>query len=133
MMEKHTGAIHTFGPLVARILIGGMFLMAGIAKIFTFAGTAGFIGSVGLPFPEILALLAIIFEIAGGLSLILGYKIRYGADVLIVFTIVATAFFHNELSDQTQMIMFQKNLAIVGGLIYIYIHGAGHFAIDKES
>ena len=98
-METHTGIVHKFGPLIARILIGGMFLMAGVAKVFTFAGTAGYIGSVGLPFPELLAIVAIVLEIAGGLAVLrhvgaalpagdhgdgldIGFRVRFGLALL---------------------------------------------------
>lgn len=125
-------SLHRFYPLLGRILIGSMFLMAGISKLFGFAGIVGYIVSVGLPSPELLAVIAIIFEIGGGLSLILGYKAHHGALALVLFTILASVFFHTNFGDQTQMALFTKNFAIIGGLLYIMTFGAGAFSLDSR-
>lgn len=132
IIERSYNIAHRKGPIVARILIGGMFLMAGIQKIFGFEGTQVYIESVGLPFPVFLVILAILFEVGGGLSLILGYKIKYGATALIIFTMVASLSFHTDFSNQIQMTLFLKNMAIIGGLFYITAFGAGHIALDKR-
>lgn len=125
-------SLHRFYPLLGRILIGGMFLMSGIQKLTGFVGTSGFIASIGLPYPELLVVLAIIFEIGGGLSLILGYKIRCGALALVSFTLLASLFFHRDFADQTQITFFIKNFAIIGGLLYIMTFGAGALSLDSK-
>ena len=132
IIEKCYDLAHRKGPLVARILIGGMFLIAGIHKIFGFEGTQAYIESVSLPFPALMVVLAILFEVLGGLSLILGYKIKYGATALIIFTIITSLSFHTNFSGQLQMTMFIKNMAIIGGLFYMTAFGAGHIAMDKK-
>lgn len=121
-----------YSPLVGRVLIGGMFLMAGIQKALGLTGTAGYIESVGLPFPLLLAVLAAILEIAAGLGLVLGYQARYSALSLAVFTLLASVFFHMDFSQQVQVAMFTKNLAIIGGLLYISTFGAGAYSIDSR-
>ncbi len=125
--------VHTFitshGPAIGRVLMGVMFLLAGISKVGAqFAGTVGYIGSVGLPMPEILAYLTIALEILGGIALIIGWHMRAAAMLLIGFTILATWFFHNPSDwwsprDAMQQIMFMKNLAIIGGLFYMAAYG----------
>jgi putative oxidoreductase len=122
----------TWAPLVGRVLIGILFLAAGVQKIMGFAGTAGFIGSTGLPMPEVLAVLAILFEVGGGLSLILGFKARIGALALAVFIIATSLIFHLDFADQMQVTTLMKNMAIVGGLLYILTYGAGGYGLDKK-
>lgn len=118
-----------FGPLIARILIGGMFLMAGINKIFAFPFIVEFIGVNGLPIPEVLAVLAIAIEILGGLSLIIGYRIQYSAYALIAFTIIVSAVFHADFTNPGQVTLFTKNMAILGGLLYMAAFGAGSLSL----
>ncbi len=118
-----------YAPLIARILIGGFFAMAGLGKIADVAGTAGYIQSVGLP--GVLAWPAIIFEIALGLSVLVGFKIRLAALAGAVFCMLTAVMFHNNFADQIQMIMFLKNFAIAGGFLMIFAHGAGAVALDK--
>ena len=71
-----------WAPLVGRLLIGGMFVMAGVQKFTALAATAGYIASVGLPFPELLAPLSGALELVAGLSLIVGYKIQWAREHL---------------------------------------------------
>ena len=118
-----------FAPLIARILIGGFFLMAGLGKIADVAGTAGYIQSVGLP--GFLAWPAILFEIALGAAILVGFKTRIAALAGAAFCVFTALMFHNNFADQVQMIMFLKNLAITGGFLMIFAHGAGAMALDK--
>ena len=123
--------------LVGRLLLALLFLPAGIMKIGGFAGTAGYIGSQGLPLPELGAMIAIIVEVGGGLALIAGLKTRVAALALAVFTLVATFVFHNFWgvpADQAMMqqLMFYKNIAVVGGLLVLAAHGAGAWSLDAR-
>ncbi|MDH5423451.1 MAG: DoxX family protein [Gammaproteobacteria bacterium] len=120
-----------FIELSARILLGFIFLMAGINKIGAgYAGTAGYMDSVGVP-GELLPLV-IILEIAGGLMVIAGFKIKWAAYALAAFTLVAGAIFHTDFANQMQSIMFMKNLAISGGLLLLAVHGAGELSLDRK-
>ena len=121
--------LKTYSPLIARLFIGGFFLLAGVGKIGDVAGTAGYIQSVGLP--GVLAWPAIIFEIALGLALITGYQTRIAALAGAAFCIFTAVVFHNNLADQMQMIMFLKNFSIAGAFLMFYAHGAGKLALDK--
>lgn len=128
-------AVHTllpFAPLVARILVGGMFLMAGIQKITAFDGMVAFAGSAGLPYPTLAIALAIAIEVIGGLSVILGYRIFWGALALAVFTVVASFIFHADFADPVQKMYFIKNMGIVSALLYMVRFGGGRLSIDDK-
>jgi putative oxidoreductase len=123
--------------LVGRLLLALLFLPAGISKIGGFAGTVGYIGSKGLPMPELGAVIAIVVEVLGGLALIAGFGTRVAALVLAVFTLVATVFFHAYWAvpadmQMVQQLMFFKNIAVVGGLLVLAAFGAGGWSLDAK-
>jgi putative oxidoreductase len=123
--------------LVGRILIALLFVPAGFAKLTGFAGTVGYIASVGAPLPQVGAVIAILVELGVGLMLLVGYKTRLAAIVLAVFTLVATVMFHNYWSMPVDkafvnQLMFFKNVAVVGGLLAIAAFGGGRFGIDRK-
>ncbi len=121
--------LNKYIPLVSRILLGLIFVLAGAGKLADTAGTAGYISSVGLP--GILVWPTIALELLGGLAIIVGFKTRIVSLALAAFCVVSGALFHNNFADQTQMIMFLKNLAMAGGFLQLYLHGAGALAVDK--
>ena len=121
--------------LIGRFLIAALFLPAGIAKLTGFAGTVGYIQSVGLPSPTAAAVIALVVEIAGGVALIVGYQTRIAAVVLAIFTFFASVFFHAYWAapaDQAfvAQLLFFKNIAVMGGLLVLASAGAGSFSID---
>lgn len=120
---------NSYLPLVARVLLAVLFLLAGLGKIGDVAGTAGYMSSVGIP--GFLAWPAIIFEIGVGVLLIVGWQTRIVALAAAVFCIVTAILFHNNFADQMQMIMFLKNLSIAGGFLLLTANGAGKYALDK--
>ena len=118
-----------FGPVLGRLMIGGMFAMAGYSKIGAYAGTQGYMESVGLP--GALLPLVIAFEIGAGLALIAGWQTRIIAFLLSGFTLMTALVFHFDLADQVQSLFFFKNVAISGGLLAFAGLGAGPISIDQ--
>ena len=116
--------------LLARFCIAFIFLMSGLGKIANFAGTQQYMAQYGMPLAFLFLVGAIAVELLGGLSVLTGYKTRWGAFVLFLFLIPTTMIFHTKFSDQTQVIMFMKNLAIMGGLLLLVSHGAGKISLD---
>ena len=86
-------SLHNPLSLVGRVLLAVLFLPAGISKISGFAGTVGYIASKGVPMPEIAAIIAIIIEVVGAVALIIGFKTRWAALALAVFTLVPRSCF----------------------------------------
>ncbi len=121
-----------WAPLIGRLLVGGMFLAAGVQKVMNFGGTVAFVGTA-FPFPEIVAPAAVLIEIGAGLALILGWQTRFAAALLGVFTVAATGAYHLNLADQLQMTLFLKNAAILGGLLAYFSFGPGKYAVGREA
>jgi putative oxidoreductase len=132
-----TNALQNPLNFAARLLMVALFLPAGIGKLTGFAGTVGYISSVGLPFPALAAAVAASVEIVGSLALLAGFGTRIAALVLAAFTLVASFFFHaywGVPADQAfmQQLLFFKNIAVVGGLLAIAAHGAGAWSLDAR-
>ena len=124
-----------FGTLAGLILIALIFLLSGFGKITGFEGTVGYIASKGLPLPQLAALGAIVVELGGGLMLVAGWKARWAAAAMFAFTAVAALIFHNFWAvpadqAQNQMIHFMKNISMLGGLLYVVVHGSGPLSVD---
>jgi len=127
-----------YAPLAGRILIAVIFLLSGFGKLGNWSGTEAMMASKGLPFVSLLLPLAVLFELGGGLSVLLGFKARHGAIALILFLIPVTLVFHDFWAvqgpqRQMQMINFLKNVAIMGGLAYVVAFGAGSLSIDARA
>lgn len=136
-MDKLCEAVRQYGPLAGRILLSLMFIISGWGKITGFAGTAGYMASKGMPFPELLLVGTIIVELGGGLMLLAGWKARFAALAIFLFIIPATLVFHNfwavdPAQAQGQMIHFMKNLTIMGGMFYVMAFGAGPLSLDAR-
>ena len=124
--------------LTGRILLALLFITAGYSKLTNIAGTAGYIASGGLPFPSVLAAAVGLLELFGGLALAVGFKARWAALALGLFTLLASALFHNfwAVAPEQQMVqylMFMKNLAVAGGMFVVAALGAGPLSIDNRS
>ena len=115
---------------IGRVLIGFIFVLSGFMKLTTFGGTTDMLGQMGLPLPMLLAILAIIFELGGGLMLVLGFHARTAAWMLIVFTAIATVLVHLH-PDMNNQIAILKNISIIGGLMYVTAYGSGMWSLSK--
>jgi putative oxidoreductase len=122
--------------LIGRILLAVMFVLSGYGKLTGFDGAVGYISSKGLPMPQVLAAIAILIELGGGLAIIIGWKTRWAALAFIVFLIVITPIFHNfwaVAADQMmgQQINFMKNVTVLGGMLLLLGFGPGRYSVDK--
>lgn len=116
--------------LTGRLLLSAIFMISGWGKVAAPAATIGYIGSVGLPFPQLGLGIAIAIEFACGVALILGYRARLAAAILAAFSVFTAFAFHFNLSDQNQFIHFLKNMAMGGGLLQVVAFGAGKLSLD---
>ena len=123
--------------LVGRILLASIFIISGFGKIAGFDGTVGYIASKSLPLPQLLAIGAIVVELGGGLMLAAGFKARWAALAIAIFTVIAAILFHNfwaaeAAQKMNQQIHFLKNIAIVGGALMVFAFGPGRLSVDKS-
>ncbi len=134
--QVHTNA-QDVAALVGRLLLAAIFITSGFGKITGFEGTVGYIASKGLPLPQIGAIIAIVAELGGGILLAIGYKARWAALVLAVFTLAAGFLFHDYWAADAaqkmgQQINFWKNVAITGGFLMAYAFGPGRYSLDRK-
>ena len=123
---------HAYSTLVGRVLLAAIFLLSGFSKIMDPAGTQNYMAVMGMTWATgLLYAGAVIVEVSGGLSVLLGYRARVGAAALILFMIPTTLIFHTNFADQNQLIHFLKNLAMTGGLLYVAAHGPGPLSLDR--
>lgn len=123
------------GLLIGRILLALIFIGSGFGKIMGFEGTAAHMAAAGLPMAKALLVPTIAIELGGGLMLAVGYKARWAALAIFLFLIPATLVFHAFWSAAPEQVMmqtinFQKNLAIMGGMLYIVFCGPGRLSVD---
>lgn len=129
-----TNLFSYLAPL-GRLMIALMFIPAGVDKIFNFNQTVGYIASQGLPLPALGAVLAIAIEVLLGLAFVVGFKTKWTALILAVFTVATAIFFHAYWAVPQEMkmvmtLMFYKNIAIAGGLLLVAAQGPGRLSID---
>jgi len=123
--------------LAGRILLAAVFLVAGYGKLMAFAGTSGYFAKLGFPAPDVMTVLAIAVELGGALLLIAGWHARWAAWALILFVAIATfaahRFWEFDASQyRNQMNHFLKNLALIGGLLFVVALGPGTLSADKR-
>ena len=116
--------------LLGRLLLSLIFIISGVGKIMGYAGTQGYMESMGVP--EFMLPIVIILELLGGIAILVGFKTRLFALLFIGFNMVSALVFHSDFGDQTQMTMFMKNIAIAGGFLMLFAHGAGSYSVDNH-
>ena len=116
--------------LIGRVFISGIFLLSGFNKIGNYDGTVGWMESFGLP--GSLLIPAIILEILAPILIIIGYQTRIAAGTLSLFCIATAVIFHNDFSDQMQIIAFMKNIALAGGFLFLVVNGAKGYSLDRN-
>ena len=125
--------------VLGRLMLSAIFVLSALGnKIPNFNAVAETMGKVGMPYPQVMLVGAIVFLIAGSLSIIVGYKARIGAGLLLIFLVLATYYFHRfwDITDpkdkQDQMIQFLKNLGLMGAMVLIIASGSGPMSLDGK-
>lgn len=122
--------LKSLGSLIGRILLVLIFLNSGIGKIENFGGTEQYMVKYGMPMTSLFLFGAIVFELVGSITVVLGYWARFGALVLIIFLIPTTIIFHTNFADPNQVIHFMKNVSMLGGCFILLGMGPGRFSLD---
>jgi putative oxidoreductase len=128
--------------LIGRILLASMFIVSGLGKMGAFADTTVYMAGAGLPsidlLLEVLLILTIFIEIGGGAAIVLGWKTRPAALLILLFTALVTLVFHRFWAAppedaMPQQLMFMKNLSVMGGLLVLFAFGPGAIALDRRA
>ena len=122
-----TSIINTASAPIGRLLISLMFLMSGLNKIGNYSNTSGWMESMGVS--SYLLPLVIILEILAAIAIIISWKTKIAAFLLAGFCIISGLIFHSDFSNQLEIIMFMKNIAIAGGFLFLVVNGPGNFSI----
>ena len=123
-------------PLVARVLYTAIFLLSAPGH-FT-AQYAGYAAQAGVPAPSVLVPIAGVLALAGGLSVLLGYRAKLGAWLLVLFLVPVTLWMHkfwgvtDPMMAQMQQVNFMKNLGLLGGALLIAYFGTGPLSLDAR-
>lgn len=117
--------------LAGRLLLGHIFLLAGLNKISGYEGAAGYMEAMGVPGGLLPAVIAL--EVLGGLAVIIGFQTRWACYALAAFSVIAAVIFHANFTDQMQTILFMKNMSMTGGLLILSVHGAGALSVDART
>ena len=131
--ESHLELVRTKGSKFGRFLMGLLFFVSGLSMLLTMgpAAVGGWLASLGVPLAGVMAWLVIIVKIGAGGSLMIGRYVVHASAILILFTLIATLLAHMDFADPEQMTQALKNLAIVGGLLYIMAFGPGGMNIKE--
>ncbi len=116
--------------LAARILLGLLFIAAGLGKLGNVEGFGAFMATGGIP--AILAWPVVLFEILAGLALIAGLQTRLVALALAAFCVASGFLYHFDLGDQNQVTQLLKNLGLAGGYLALWVTGAGAWSLDAK-
>ena len=136
-MDALCNLARTYAPLLGRILVTVLFLRSAFGKITGFSTVAAGMAKKGIPFSEVMLIGAIFCEVAGSLALILGWKARWGALLLIIFMVPVTLLYHDFWNMEaaqygSQLIHFMKNLTIFGALVFILGMGSGPLSLEQS-
>ena len=130
-VNKRNTALASVADVAGRFLLALLFLLSGFGKLAAYGATAAYMSATGVPGALLPAVIAT--EVLGSLAIVLGWKTRVAAFLLAGFSLLTAVAFHNNLADQTQMIMFFKNLSIAGGFLLLVVNGAGPLSLDLRS
>ena len=122
--------------LIARVLISVIFVQSGLGKLMDLDVFSVTLADAGVPMSSVLGPIAAVIEFGGGLAILLGIGTRYAALALIIFVAAATLIAHRFWAyppeqQPVQMVQFAKNLAIIGGFLFVFVTGGGHHSIER--
>ena len=113
---------------VGRIFLSTLFLIEGVGKISMKEDVVTYMEDYGVP--GVLFIPALILEILFPLLLILGYKTKFAALIMALFTLTVAIIFHTNFIEGMEMIFFLKDVAIAGGFLIVIAYGPGKLSLD---
>lgn len=136
LAHTYLRAYEQWAPTVARVVLGGMFLMGAYLKLpwkENFHGEVAMTAAAGVPLPTLAVLLAFVIELVGGLMVALGWHARIAAAALAALTLVFAFVFYTNFSNPQILGLFNLHLTLIAGLLYVSVYGARHFALREDA
>ena len=115
--------------LIGRLLLALIFVQEGYTLITGFSGAAAYMAKQGISLPLFVAVIAL--QVGAGLSLVFGLLARAGAIALGLFCVATAFLFHTDFASQNELLHFEKDLAIAGGMFTLAMVGAGAISFDR--
>jgi len=126
-----TPALNSYVPVLARLLMCSLFIWDGVLQLRNPAGTADYFASLDVPMPNIAVWVSIPIHLLGGLAILVGYKTRWAAALLVLLCLGTAFGVHLPPGDMDNMMNFYKNLVMAGGFLYVINFGAGAISFDE--
>lgn len=120
-------------PPLGRLLMSSLFIWDGVRQLFSPSVFAQYFASVHVPLPNQAIVISIAIHLLGGMALLVGFKTRWAAVLLVLLCVGTAIGVHLPIGDQDNMIHFYKNLVMTGGLLYVIAFGAGAVSIDGKA
>jgi putative oxidoreductase len=124
-MSSHFGEA---AALVGRFLLAALFIHEAWSKLTGYELALAYMSAYGVP--AALLPVAIAVEVGCGLLILAGFQTRIAALLLAGFCVATAVLFHTKLGDRNQLLHFEKDFAIAGGLLVLFAHGGGAWALD---
>ena len=135
MTDSWNDSWNTYLAPLGRVLLSSLFIWSGYTKLFVFGpgGTAHYMDSVHIPLPGLVAWVAIIVELVGGILILVGFQTRWVALALAIWCLVTGFAVHLPVGDTPNMINFYKNLVMAGGFLFVACYGPGGISVDQAT
>ena len=128
--EGWMNGLKPWGDLLGRLLLAQLFIIEGFGKLADYAAAQAYISHFGLP--ALLLPPAIAVEIGGGLLIALGVRTRLAALALAGFCLATAVIFHADFGNRGELIHLEKDLALAGAFLLLWVRGAGPFSLDAR-
>ena len=130
-MAVKTNSTQDLAALVGRVLMSAIFVWSGYVKLMSPAGTQAYFTQVGVAFPQLAWVVAVVIELIGGLLMLLGIQTRAVAVILGVWSIATALAAHTNFADLDMQIHFMKNVAMAGGFAVLAGFGGGAYTLGR--
>jgi putative oxidoreductase len=125
--------LHDYLPVLARLLMCSLFIWDGVLQLRDPAGTVQYFTSLHVPAPQVAVWISIPIHLLGGVAILVGFKTRWAAAVLILLCLGTAFGVHLPAGDMDNMVNFYKNLVMAGGFLYVIAFGAGAISFDQKT
>jgi putative oxidoreductase len=125
--------LNDYLPVLARLLMCSLFIWDGVLQLRDPAGTVQYFTSLHVPAPQVAVWISIPIHLLGGVAILVGFKTRWAAAVLILLCLGTAFGVHLPAGDMDNMVNFYKNLVMAGGFLYVIAFGAGAISFDQKT